>query len=198
MILKAYDACIEGHDIVSVSPSKNRGAGAGLFYRLFNSASRSPYPLRTDVFRLLSRRAINRVRSVTASTPYRKAAYAASGLSMKQLVFPGSAGRAVEHLRFSRAVSSLALYTDVGSRVSLAIAFIMLALMLVALVYTLVVFFAGAQAPAEGWTTTMLLLTGGFFGVFLIMSIVLRYLSLLVELIFRKQSYLVESVERLV
>lgn len=43
----------------------------------------------------------------------------------------------------------------------------------------------------------MLVLTLGFFGVFLILAIVLKYLSLLVDLVFRHQKYLVESVEKL-
>ena len=43
----------------------------------------------------------------------------------------------------------------------------------------------------------MLLLSGGFFGVFLVLTIVVKYLSLLVGLVFRRQKYLVESVEKL-
>ena len=72
----------------------------------------------------------------------------------------------------------------------------MLAGTLVELFYTLTVYLGGGQ-PIEGWTTTMLVLTLGFFGVFLILAIVLKYLSLLVDLVFRHQKYLVESVEKL-
>ncbi len=193
----AYDACLAGSDIVSVSPSKNRSALSSLFYRMFNSASRSKYKLHTDVFRLLSRRAINRVRSISTAMPYRKAAYAASGLKLSTLSFPGSAGDLKEKLRLSRAMDSLALYTDLGYRVSLGISVFMLVLMVASLVYTLVNVLSGRQL-AEGWTTLMLLLTGGFFGVFLILAIVLKYLSLVVDLIFKKQKYLVESVEKVV
>ena len=196
-IEQAYTTCLAGNDIVSVSPSRNRALGSSLFYKLFNATSRSPYKLRTDVFRILSRRAINRVHGINPSLPYRKASYAASGLKMATLEFEGDAGQVSEHLRFSRAVNSLALYTGTGSRISMVIAGVMLALMLAAVVYTLAVFLGGAVEPAEGWTTTMLLLTGGFFGVFLILAIVLKYLSLLVDLVFRKQSYLIESVEKL-
>lgn len=192
----AYDACLKGSDIVEVSPSQNRGVSSSLFYKLFNSASRSKYMLRTDAFRLLSRRAVNRVRSISATMPYRKAAYAACGLKMDTLVYEGNAGSIRDDLRLHRAVDSLALYTGVAYRASLGISAVMLALMLGAVVYTLVFFISGGR-PVEGWTTTMLVVTGGFFGVFVILAIVLKYLSLLVDLVFKKQKYLVESVEKI-
>lgn len=196
MIESAYDACLAGSDIVTVAPQKNRGLSSSLFYRLFNAQSASRYKLHTDVFRLLSRRALNRVKSISENLPYRKAAYAASGIKMETLFFTGKGGKSVEALRTTRAIDSLALYTNVGYKISLGIAFIMLAFMIIALVYTLVLFFTKADLQA-GWTTTMLLLTGGFFGVFLILAVILKYLSLLVELVFKKQKYLVESVEKI-
>jgi dolichol-phosphate mannosyltransferase len=197
LILKAYDTCLAGNDIVQVAPAQNRNLTSRLFYRVFNAAAKSRYPLRTDVFRLLSRRAINRVRSMAASMPYRKAAYAASGLRTATLEFAGSAGAATEHMRFSRAVDSLAIYTDIASRFSMGIAVSMLALMVAAVVYITVVWATGGAPPAAGWTTTMLLLSGGFFGVFLILAFVLKYIGLMMDMVFKKQIYLVESVERL-
>jgi dolichol-phosphate mannosyltransferase len=197
MILNAYNACLEGNDIVSVAPAKSRKFSSGLFYGLFNRAAKPRYPLRTDVFRLLSRRAVNRVHSISQSMPYRKAAYAASGLKMTTLEYTGEAGGGTETMRFSRAVDSLVLYTNAAYRVSLGIAFFMLALMLAAGVYIVVVWLGVAVNPVRGWPTVMLMLTGGFFGVFLLLAIVLKYLNILVELVFKKQTYLVESVEKL-
>ncbi len=198
LVGEAYEACLSGSDIVAAAPKSNRGWFSGLFYRLFNSSSGSPYLLRTEAFRLLSRRAINRVRAVSGNAPYRKAAYAACGLKMQHLEYEGEAGGQTESLRASRAVDALAMYTNIAFKVSLGIALVMLLLMLVAVVYTIVVFLGAFSAPAPGWTTTMLVMTGGFGGVFLILAVVLKYLSLLVELVFKKQNYLVESVEKIV
>ncbi len=192
----AYDCCLAGNDIVSVSPAKNRNVSSGLFYRLFNANSHSKYKLHTDVFRLLSRRAINRVNGLSATRPYRKAAYAASGLKLETLYFDGAAKGRRGEPRFGPAVDSLALYTGLGYKISLIISGLMLALMLFAAGYILVINVIGVR-PVDGWTTTMLLLAGGFFGVFVILAIVLKYLSLLVDLIFKKQRYLVESVEKI-
>lgn len=197
LIDDAYDTCLKGNDIVSVSPKKNRGLGSALFYKLFNASSRSRYKLQTDVFRLLSRRAINRVHSISPTMPYRKAAYAASGLKIATLTYEGEAGRLAEHMRLSRAADSLALYTGLGYKASLVVSIAMLLFTVGVLVYTLIINLSGIVDPVPGWTTTMLVLGGGFFGVFLILAIVLKYLSLLVDMLFRKQKYLVESVEKI-
>ena len=129
-----------------------------LFYRVFNANSHSAYALRTDAFRLVTRRAVNRVHASSEHLPYRKAAYAASGLKMADLTF---SGRIVDKAagRFSLAADSLALYTDAGFKASVGIALVMMALALVELVYTLVVFCTGH--PVAGWTTTMFVLTVG-------------------------------------
>ncbi|MDL2253352.1 glycosyltransferase [Ruminococcaceae bacterium OttesenSCG-928-I18] len=197
LVMEAYEACLEGSDIVAVAPKRNRGVFSNLFYTLFNSSSGSKYPLRTEAFRVLSRRAINRVRSVSGRAPYRKAAYAACGLRLRHLEYQGEAAGSNEALRFSRALDSLAMYTSLAFKISLGIALFMMILMLVAVVYTLVVFLGPFVNPSPGWTTTMLVVTGGFSGVFLILAVVLKYLSLLVELVFKKQNYLVESVEKI-
>ena len=187
MIFDAYRTALQGSDIVSVCPKATR---SGLFYRIFNANSHSNYKLRTDAFR----RAINRVHATSAHLPYRKAAYAACGLKMTDLEFDGRPGAGTPH-RFNLAIDSLALYTDAGFKASVGITLCMLVLALAELVYTLVVFATGH--PVAGWTTTMFVITVGFAGLFAVLAIVVKYLSLLLELTFKQQKYLVESIEKL-
>ena len=71
----------------------------------------------------------------------------------------------------------------------------MMALTLIVTGYTVVIYLSGS--PVEGWTTTMLFLGFGFFGMFAILTLVLKYLSLLVELTFRRQRYVFESIEKI-
>ena len=97
--------------------------------------------------------------------------------------------------RFNLAIDSLALYTDAGFKASVGITLFMLALALAELVYTLVIFATGH--PVAGWTTTMFVITVGFAGLFAVLAIVVKYLSLLLELTFKQQKYLVESIEKL-
>ena len=97
--------------------------------------------------------------------------------------------------RFRLAVDSLALYTDAGYRLSAGVAVAMMLVALAELAYTLLVFATGH--PIQGWTTTMFVLTLGFAGVFAVLAIVVKYLSLLVDLVFKRQKYLIEGIEKI-
>ena len=193
LIWQAYQKTLTGFDVVTVCPSRQRLTSSA-FYRVFNKFSNSPYKLSTDAFRLVSRRAVNRVKAISDDLAYRKAAYAASGLACASLSFEGAAG-ADDGPRLDKAVDSLALYTDAGYKLSLSISLGMMFLTLLALVYTVAVFCLGQ--PIAGWTTTMLLLSAGLSGLFFILTIAVKYLNLLVRLTFKKQSYLIEGVEKL-
>ena len=193
LVFEAYRAAMAGSDIVSVCPRSTAGSSK-MFYRVFNGNSHSAYKLRTDAFRLVTRRAINRVHASSAHLPYRKAAYAASGLKMADLEFDGQL-TVKGGGRFNLAVDSLALYTDFGFKASMTITLCMLALALAELVYTLIIFATGH--PVAGWTTTMFVITVGFAGLFAVLTIVVKYLCLLLNLNFRQQKYLVESIEKL-
>ena len=193
LIMQAYRAALDGNDIVSVCPRTVRG-GSSLFYKVFNAHSQSAYRLRTDAFRLVTRRAINRVHASSTHLPYRKAAYAASGLRMVDLEFDGQL-TVKQKGRFNLALDSLTLYTNFGFKASVTVTLCMMALALAELIYTLVIFATGH--PVEGWTTTMFVITVGFAGLFAVLTIIVKYLSLLLNLTFRQQKYLVESIEKL-
>lgn len=189
-IWKAYETAIQGNDIVSVCPQKTRSK---LFYNIFNRFSNAEYQIRTDAFRLVSRRAINRVHSINENQPYRKAAYAACGLKEEVITFDGKISKK-QDAPFRLAVDSLVLYTDFGYRFSIGLTLLMLIAALAELIYTLIIWIAGN--PISGWTTTMFVITTGMTGLFAVLTIVLKYQSLILGMAFRKQSYLVESVER--
>ena len=193
IVFQAYELALQGNDIVCVCPTHVK-LSSRLFYKIFNRNSRSKYELQTDAFRLVSRRAINRVHASNSYMPYRKAAYAASGLKMVSLSFDGSVQDG-SNGRMSLAIDSLALYTDAGFKLSIGITLFMMAAALFELIYTIVIYCIGK--PIEGWTTMMLVMTFGFLGLFIILSIIIKYLSLNMDMIFRKQKYLVESVEKI-
>ena len=193
LIMQAYRKALDGNDIVSVCPTRTR-LSSRLFYKVFNRRSRSRYRIQTDVFRLVTRRAINRVNASNSFMPYRKAAYAASGLKMESLTFDGKV-RNRQKDRFTLAINSLTLYTDTAFRVSMRITFFMMLLAFAALVYTIVTYSTGRSV--RGWTTTMLVMTFGFFGLFALLSILIKYASLNLYMGFCKQKYLIENVEKI-
>ena len=193
LIWEAYSKTIEGNDIVCVSPSKMTGSSK-LFYGIFNANSHSSYSISTDAFRLVTRRAINRVHASNSYMLYRKAAYAASGLRMTSIYFNGNVSN-IQRNKLSLAINSLALYTNAGYKASIGLTLFMMSAALIEFIYTVVIYEIGK--PIEGWTTTMLVITFGFVGLFFILSIVIKYLSLNINMIFIKQKYLIENIEKI-
>lgn len=194
LILKAYEKTQQGCDIVGVCPGRSAGVGSWLFYKIFNTTSLAAYPLRSESFRIVTRRAINRVHATSEHLPYRKAAYAASGLKMSYLEWSGSMPEVTTN-RVMLAINSLALYTNAAYRFSVGITFAMVLLTLMGMAYAVYVFCSGQ--PVEGWTTTMLVVTFCFTGLFVVAAIIIKYLALILELVFHKQHYLIEGIEKL-
>lgn len=202
LIMNAYKMIINGFDIVSVAPKEDNAISSKLFYTLFNKFSKSKYKLRSERFRILSRRAINRAYSISTAIPYRKALYASSGLKMETIEYWANAKYDVKRntnkslFRNRMALNSLIIYTNLAFRISMVITLVLFAFTLLSGVYACVIYF-GHEKPIEGWTTTMLLMSSSFSGLFFILAIIIKYLSLIVELIYTKKSYLVESIEKL-
>ncbi len=195
IVAQAFRRSTEGYDIVTTKPEGSEKGTSRLFYRVFNRFSHSGGKVGTDGMHLLSRRAVNRLHAINSYIPYRKAAYAACGMKMTNVSYtPVTPFRSVEDDRVGKAMDALILYTDAAYRLSLFIAFFMLAVALIAGIYTLVIYLS--MKPVAGWTTTMVLSSAGFSGTFLLFAIVIKYLSLLVDLIFHNQKYLVASVDK--
>lgn len=195
LLTSAYNKCLSGYDIVSVCTKKMKFTSR-LFYDIFNLHSHASSKLQTDVFRLISRRAINRVHAISNKLPYRKAAYAASGLKTATIELPDN-NQYVSNTApsFNMAVNSLLLYTDFGYKFSLGLSFLMFLATFAEMVYTVVIWLLGI--PISGWTTTMFAITFGFTCIFMLQTIILKYLTLILDIIFHKQPYLIERVERL-
>ena len=60
---------------------------AKIFYALCNATSRSAGKIGPETFRIVSRRAINRIKSMGQYIPYRKAVYSNCGLKMSTLQY---------------------------------------------------------------------------------------------------------------
>lgn len=200
LLFKTYMHCLEGFDIVSACPENAGHAMSDQFYGVFNKYSGSQYKLRTESFRILSRRAINRVHSMSKTIPYRKAIYANCGLATDALyykspiVIPAASHREKE-LQMSTAQDALVLYTDIAYR--FAMTFSMAMMLVTALVVLYTVFIYINNKPVAGWTTTMLFLSFGFFGISVMLTILIKYASLILRTVFTKQKYVVESIEKL-
>ena len=197
MIMKIYRHSLTGFDIVSASPDKRERLSSKVFYKVFDKFSELSYDMTTESFRILSRRVINRISSMNKTIPYRKAIYAGSGLKTANIKYDVvrtdnlQKDSKEDRYRASLAVNTLILFTEVGYRFS----FWMTSLMMFMLVYTLVVYFIGH--PIEGWTTTVLFLSVAFLGLFGILTVIVKYLQIIVDMVFKRKHYNFESIEKL-
>ena len=199
-IIKVYYESLKGFDIVGAKANKKERLTSRIFYKLYNKNSNSMYQIHTESFRILSRRAINRVKAMNKTIPYRKAIYANCGLKLNVIKydvvkdFNNKLNKEIKDTRIGLAIDSIILFTDVSYKVAIFMSLFMMIVAIITGIYTIVVFLCGQ--PIAGWTTTMLLLSFAFFGIFAILTIMIKYLSILIDLIFKKQKYLIESIEK--
>lgn len=90
MLMDVYKKAISGYDIVSAEPDKSH-LTSKVYYWIYNHVSRTQNKLQTESFRILSRRAVNRIHSMNKTVPYRKAIYANCGLKMKSIPYTSQA-----------------------------------------------------------------------------------------------------------
>lgn len=201
VIMEIYRHSLEGYDIVSASPNRKERLSSRLFYRIFAKFAAVSYRMNTESFRVLSRRVINRVSSMNKTAPYRKALYANCGLKTDCIRYEVTGewskarDRKEQRYRMDLAADALILFTEVGYRFSMTMMVVMMLMSIFMTVYSLVTYFV--IHPVEGWTTTILFLSVAFFGLFGILTIIVKYLQLLVDMVFKRKHYSFESIEKL-
>ncbi len=199
-IFKIYEKSLEGYDIVNASPNKRRRTSSAIFYKLFNKYSNYMYNIDTYTFKIISRRAINRIYAVNKTVPYRKAIEASCGLKMNTVKYKinnnsnSKIDSSLHKEREKTAIDSLILFTDIAYKMALGLSILMILLVVIVGIYTVFIFIN--KQPIEGWTTTMLFLALGFFGIFAILTIIIKYLTVILNLIFKRSNYLIESIEK--
>lgn len=200
-IFDAYKKSLEGYDIVNITSNSKRRTTSAVFYKIFNKYSNYQYKIDTETFRLLSRRAINRVNAINKTVPYRKAVLANCGLKLTTITYKPNSKIKIEFDRYTvkerekNAFDALILFTDVSYKVAMWVIFILILIILSVITYTVYTFIT--NNPISGWTSTILFLSFGFLGIFVILAMILKYLQVIVNLVFKKTNYLVESIEKL-
>ncbi len=201
-IMRVYKKALEGFDIVSASPEKKQKYTSDMFYYVMGRFTNAMSKIYTETFRVLSRRVINRVSSMNKAVPYRKVVYANCGLKTTNIRYKvidkGNktvGDKAEKKYRKQLAIDTLILFTDIGYRFSMAMTFVMMFVAVFMVVYSLCIYFM--STPVEGWTTTILFLSFAFFGLFGILTIIIKYLQIIVDLVFRRKRYNFESINKL-
>lgn len=134
------------------------------------------------------------------SLPYRKALYAGAGLSTDTCFYDpipvsGSAESArSRRYRRTLAIDSLILFTQLGYRFSICMTVLMMLVSIFMVIYSVVIY--ATAHPVEGWTTTILFLSVAFFGLFGILTVIIKYLQLLLNMIFKRKQYAFSGIEK--
>lgn len=200
-IMKVYTRSLQGYDIVSACPDKKQSFTSRLFYHVFNRFTDLSYNMRTESFRILSRRVINRISSMNKTVPYRKAVYANCGLKTDVIyykskdVVKNKRDKNEKKYRKRLALDALMLFTDLGYRFSMIMTIIMMLMSVFMVIYSIVIY--ATSSPVAGWTTTILFLSVAFFGLFGILTFVIKYLQIIIDLVFKRKHYNFESIEKL-
>ena len=201
VILEAYNKCLDGNDIVTVSTDVPMRFTSRMFYSVFNKVVKSDSYIGQESFRLLSRRGINRIIAMDADIPYRKVIYLNSGLSTASVKYKSTKGHRPARIsekseRIDLAIDSFIYFTNIVQHISLVAACLFGLLSIGVIAYTLISRGLGHHI-GMGWVSTMIFMALGFTGLFVFMAIVIRYLSVLVDLVFKHQKYLISDVENI-
>lgn len=193
---EAYCKAIEGFDVVTYSSKENKGIGSVMFYSIYNKSNRSYTELTPERFRIVTRRAINRVSRMNKSIVYRKALYANSGLRTCVIgdrpLNESYYKKNVIQNKSKTGLSVLLAYTGFVPKVVVVAEVFFLIL----LIFSLISFLS----PVVEWHVSLLLCV--ISGVSCVLGMIgvleVKYNELILEIILKKENYIVSSVEKLV
>jgi len=198
LIMEVYEHSLEGYDIVSCGKGTERFASK-LFYSIYNRFSGTQNKLRSETFRVISRRGINRVDAMSVSLPYRKALYSNCGLNTDYIKYKPINQEAADKRSIMKpldtALNALMLFSNIAYKVTILFTLFMMLTTFAAAIYVLVAYIRGLPIP--GWTTMMFFFSGAFFALFAVLTMIIKYLSLILGLVFSRQKYMIESIEKI-
>ncbi len=203
LIMEVYHRALQGYDVVAAAPRYGISFTSRLFYLVYNWGSRYKAKIRQERFRVVSRRAINRVNQMNTYVPYRKAMYMNSGLKTDTLVYDNKKENADRSRnseergnRNTLAADTIIIFTNVLEKISLAVSVVLLGALVIMFIYLIWSIFSRVR-PVEGWLSIMFLMAFGFFMMSVMLTLILKYLSVLLNMGFKKQRYVIEGVEKL-
>lgn len=202
LIMEVYHRALEGCDVVAAAPKFGVPLSSRLFYKVYNWGNKYREKIRQERFRVISRRAVNRVNQMNTYVPYRKAMYMNCGLKTDTIVYDNkesvkkTRNREERSKRSTLAADTLIIFTDVLEKLSMAVSVVLFGVLLVMFGWIIYSIFSKVR-PVEGWMSLMALISFGFFMVSVMLTLILKYLSVILNMSFKRQRYVVEGVEKL-
>lgn len=203
-IYRLYEKCISGIDIVAASPAADLRFSSQLFYRFLNRVSYLDLDLTTETFRIVSRRALNRILQMKEKTRYRKALYRYSGFPAANITYEkingrnksGSSAKRTFKEKINLAFEILLSFSNIGLSITMILSLLFLGFSVTGGIYALYIYFT-LDSVVSGWTTTMLFLSAGFSGIFFVLGLLSKYVSLLLIELKQRPLYTYSSVNKI-
>ncbi len=199
LVLSVFNHAREGYDIVSAGDDSMTLASR-IFYKMINH--KNAYQVRHESFRVVSRRAINRVKIQNNTIPYRKVLYAACGLPTDYIKYEPvksikrkKKNRKETSYRLNSGISYMMIFTNVIDKITLALSMLFLFTSIGTGIWALYSYLVEDDVVG-GWVSLMGVMSFGFFGLFLLISLIVKYMSLILDVNYKKSSYVVESVNK--
>ncbi len=195
-IIEMYKKSQEGYDFVFLTPKKLRKSSK-IFYSILNKYFKNSFneDISSSVMTLSSRRGQNKVVEVGKRIINRNVAYVLSGLKTSSIVvdmnYKNNRGFS-ENLMLM--FDTLIYYTDAIMLFTQRLAFVFFALFGMGVIYSLVTRIV--KETVEGWASLFIVLSLGFFGIFLILSIIIRYLHHILQNSLNSKDYIYRSVNK--
>lgn len=196
---EAFTLATKGYDIVSCLSDGPKSFASAIFYKIYNDSNFNYTPLVPERFRIVTRRAINRVSRMNKSIVYRKALYANCGLKGIVLRKEGRADfkpkeKDVQKNKSKLGMNVLLVYTGAIPRVIKAFSILLAVNMVCSIVYSIFDFLILNSTRGFVWTGVSFvgLILGGMG------YLVSKYLEIILELVLKNEKYVVGSVDKLV
>lgn len=198
MILNLFKKCTSGFDIVSAIAT-NCQKESKLFYKLFNKINNSNINLKTEPLRIITRRALNQALKSKEKNRYRKILYLNTGFP-HETIYYNSKKQVKSNKTFKEKINlgleMLLSFSNIGFDFTFLLSFIFFLISTLIGIYTIYVYLTYKQV-ISGWTTTMLFLSFGFSGMFLITGILVKLLTMILLESKDKPQYSVKSIKRI-
>jgi dolichol-phosphate mannosyltransferase len=200
LLYELFKEAGKGFDIVSASPANKQNIGDILFFKLFNKISYLPFDVYKETARIVSRRAINSILGMNEQIIYRKILYKFSGFPSRVLKYePKVSSSKIRGLslrdKMRLAMDVFVSFSNIGTDISVAMSFLFLVISLLLGVYALSVYIT-QSGVVPGWTTQVLFMSLCFSGVFMVLGLQSKYISIILFETRDRPNYTVHSVER--
>lgn len=201
LIMELYKKAMMGFDVVAASPSTNKKTSSSVFYKILKKISYRNMELETESFRIISRRAINRISTFKTKLKYRKASNHYAGFNTENIYYKPVNNNVIENDMSFAEKNDLAWnvfigYSNIGSKISGFISFAFFILAVVTIIYTALSYIM-VDNIEPGWTAIMLFLSLSFSGLFIILNIILRYLTYILIEVQEQPQYVYKVVDKI-